>query len=76
MEPRGRERHRRAAHLGKRAGANESNALQNLSKNPRQDLCSELKEAPAGWFEIGQVVNRFDDSPAPHLTIQRFNDLR
>ena len=29
MEPRGRERHRREAHLGEKAGANESNALQN-----------------------------------------------
>jgi hypothetical protein len=28
MEPRGRERHIRAAHQGERAGANESNALQ------------------------------------------------
>ena len=28
MEPRGRERHGRAAHLGERAGANESNVLQ------------------------------------------------
>jgi prepilin-type N-terminal cleavage/methylation domain-containing protein len=28
MEPPGRQRHRRAAHLGERAGANESNALQ------------------------------------------------
>src|SRR6266536_2416560 len=28
MEPRGRERHGRAAHVGERTGANESNALQ------------------------------------------------
>jgi hypothetical protein len=31
----------------------------------RQDRCSELKEAPAGWFEIGQVVNRFDEVNGP-----------
>ena len=37
MEPRGRERHRRAAHLGEKAGANESNALQFLSVYKMQE---------------------------------------
>jgi hypothetical protein len=36
----------------------------------RQDSCSELREAPARWFEIGQVVNRFHDSKAHTSTTQ------
>ena len=35
MEPRGRERHRRAARQSERAGANESNALQGLVTSHR-----------------------------------------
>ena len=50
MEPRGRERHRRATHLGERAGAKESNALQSLRfVDCRRSFAAQACSAQPGW---------------------------
>src|SRR4029453_6186606 len=56
MEPRGRERHGRAARQGERAGANESNALQQL-QSPRQ-LTPEVTCSPNIENDCSQKSSR------------------